>query len=528
MHQAVSEQADERRRTSSTSRESSGSSDSSQPTRPILVDSNQDDDAGDVEADETPTASSDHKPKKKSRLYRLRRSMGRLVTTGSAYKGKKERHRERIAQSRAGLHSGEEGEYHKMGVRVQNAEGSSERKDTWANPDQMSPEELENARRQEAEKVPTRMDRVNHHAHSALEASGGVVNKTGKLLGGVGRTQEEHMERGEFGKAAAAAAAQGLGKILKGGVKVAVTAASKAVGGGSAPGEGVDQVMDGTGKMGSGLLRSAGRTMQRMGRNRNQGVEERIQKYDTSREARQAEHERLTTAHQNVADDIKSMFNDKKRGKGGAFNDSRHDDASNRYMSEAANLKTREGNVDTGRSSEPLPEHFKEQYAVRKTNFGKRKDLLKHLGGIEEAGQASTERQAQKEHVASEPLQMTKEQYERDQKLKHLSGIEAAGKASTERQANNFDQIKSYALPESTKEQYKRDQKLKHLSGIEAAGQASTERQAQKEHVASESLPEHTKEQFRKDRSGLWGKIKRGARRAWASVRRGFSGLWGR
>lgn len=426
MYQAVSEQADERRRTSSTSRESSGSSDSSQPTRPILVDSNQDDDAGDVEADETPTASPDHKPKKKSRLYRLRRSMGRLVTTGSAYKGKKERHRERIAQSRAGLHSGEEGEYHKMGSRVQNADGTSERTEKWKSPENMSPEELENARRQEAEKVPTRMDRVNHHAHSALVATGGVVNKTGKLLGGEGRTQEEHMERGEYGKAAAAAAAAGLGQILKGTAKVAVTAASKAVGGGAAPGEGVDQFMDGTGKVGSGLLRSAGQAMQRTGRNRNQGVEERIQNYDASRETRQAEDERLTTAHQNVGDDIKSMFNDTKRGKGGAFNDSKHDMESNQYMSEAANLKTREGNVDTGRSSEPLPE------------------------------------------------------------------------------------------------------RLRHLGGIEAAGKASTERQAQKDHVASESLPEHTKEQFRKDRSGLWGKIKRGARRAWASVRRGFSGLWGR
>ena len=88
MYQAVSEQADERRRTSSTSRVSSGSSDSSQPTRPIVVDSNQDDDAGDVEAEETPTASSDYKPKKKSKMYRLGRSIKRFVTTGSAYKGK--------------------------------------------------------------------------------------------------------------------------------------------------------------------------------------------------------------------------------------------------------------------------------------------------------------------------------------------------------------------------------------------------------------------------------------------------------
>ena len=235
MYQAVSEQADERRRTSSTSRASSGSSDSSQPTRPIVVDSNQDDEAGDVEADETPIASSDPKPKKKSRLYRFRRSMKRLVTTGSAYKGKKERHRERIAQSRAGLHSGEEGEYHKMGMRVQNAEGNSERQDTWANPDQMSPEELENARRQEAEKVPTGMDRVNHHAHSAAEVAGGAINFAGKKLGGVGGTQEEYMEKGEYGKAALAATSAGLGKVVKGGVKLVAKGVSKLFTGKSAP-----------------------------------------------------------------------------------------------------------------------------------------------------------------------------------------------------------------------------------------------------------------------------------------------------
>jgi hypothetical protein len=486
MYQAVSEQADERRRTSSTSRVSSGSSDSSQPTRPIVVDSNQDDDDGDVEADETPTASSDYKPKKKSRMYRLRRSMGRLVTTGSVYKGKKERHRERIAQSRAGLHSGEDGEYHKMGMRVQNADGRSERRDTWANPDQMSPEELENARRQEAEKVPTRMDRANHHAHSAAEVAGGALNFAGKKLGGVGRTQEEYMDEGQYGKAALAATSAGLGKIVKGGVKLAATGASKLFGLGSPPGEAVDQTLDGTGQVPSGWLRSGGKWIQRIGRNRNPEVEDRIQSYDASQKARQVEDRRQTAAHQSVADEIKSMFNDKKRTEGGAFNDSKHDDASNRYMSEAANLKAREGNVDTGRSSEPLPEHFKEQYGLRQTHFGKRENLLQHLGGIQAAGQVSTERQAQKDHVASDPLQITKEQYERDQQSKQ------------------------------------KDKVMNELSG--SVDQTKDTSEGGETRSVSERTPLNP---VAKPKLGLWGRIKRGAHRAWRGVRRGLKGLWG-
>jgi len=485
MYQAVSEQADERRRTSSTSRASSGSSDSSQPTRPIVVDSNQDDEAGDVEADETPIASSDPKPKKKSRLYRFRRSMKRLVTTGSAYKGKKERHRERIAQSRAGLHSGEEGEYHKMGMRVQNAEGNSERQDTWANPDQMSPEELENARRQEAEKVPTGMDRVNHHAHSAAEVAGGAINFAGKKLGGVGGTQEEYMEKGEYGKAALAATSAGLGKVVKGGVKLVTDGVKSLFTGKNAPVEAVDQVLDGAAQAPSGILRSMGKGLQRVGRNRNPEVEDRIQKYETSKKVRQAEDRRQTAAHQSVADEIKSMFNDKKRAEGGAFNDSRHDDASTRYMSEAANLKTREGNVDTGRSSEPLPEHFKEHYGLRQTNFGKRENLLQHLGGIAAAGEASTERQAQKDHVASDPLQITKEQYERDQQSKQKDKVMNELSGSVDRTKDTSEGGETRPVAERTP--------LKPVA---------------------------------KPKLGLWGRIKRGARRAWRGVRRGFKGLW--
>lgn len=339
--------------------------------------------------------------KKKSFFHKMKNSAKRLVTTGSAKKSMKER----MAEARNGTYSGEGNDYGQVN-KMANVDGKNVKKATWveANSDEMSDKELAEHQRKKTENVPTRWDRTKAAAAGGATVVGGGLNLAGKMAAGDTKTGAEYRENGQEGKALLADGSVALGEMALGAVKAGGGALGGLVNSGNAIGEGAEKTLGGAGKLGGTLMRGAGKGLQAMGR-WGQTSKDKVKAFADSEKGRKAKQQHHIDLHKNVADEISSKFTEMKRSDenkaNGKIHDSRHDHLSNQYMSSGANLEAkageetetgyRKGTIDLGKSSDPS-EEVKAQFRVDQARKNK-----PHLEGIEEAGKASTEAQAQKE-----------------------------------------------------------------------------------------------------------------------------------